>query len=207
MRYAFNSPCCAVLCCAVLCCAVQDLDLHCNFGLGDCSEPEVSLQPLAHLSALTGLNLGGCGMQRLPPGLRLPALRALALWSNRLAEGGEPALDCLTSMHRLTSLSLSANGLRELPGQVTALSALASLSMSRNRDAKRAWVLDLDLLPSLPALTHLDLAGCDLRFWPLELPKLKSLQVGLVVMVGVGGGWLAGASTRLLLCQWLVRNA
>jgi hypothetical protein len=185
-------PCCAA-------CA-QDLDLHCNFGLGDGTE--AALQPLSCLASLTSLDLGGCGMQRLPRGLRLPALRSLALWSNRLAEGGEDALSCLTDMPRLTALSLSANGLRELPPQVTVLSKLASLSLSRNRDAKRSWVLDLDLLPHLRALTQLDIAGCDLQYWPMELQQLHNLQVGAVRAGSRAGGiaWEWSARSSALCC-------
>ncbi|GAB4821279.1 hypothetical protein N2152v2_008325 [Parachlorella kessleri] len=158
---------------------LEDLDLHCNFGLGEGGEE--ALAPLLDLPSLTALDLGGCAIQRLPIAAKLPSLRKLSLWSNQLGQGGPHALACLVSMPRLTALSLSNNGLGALPPQATALTGLASLSMARNKPSghpaqQGTAALGLGMLPALRALTMLDLSGCDLRAWPQELRLLTNLQ-------------------------------
>ena len=138
------------------------MDLHCNFGLGEGGE--AALEPLLDLPSLTALDLGGCAIQRLPTAATLPALRKLSLWSNQLGQGGPQALACLVSMPRLTALLLSNNGLGALPPQTTALTALASLSMARNKPSAHpaqqgTAALGLGLLPALRSLTWLELSG------------------------------------------------
>lgn len=134
-------------------------------------------------SQLTSLQLLACWFSQWAghwAGCR--TLRALAglqdlAASGQMDEEGQPVppLPCLdlAGCSRLTALSLTECGLRELPPGLSTLSALQRCALSSNR---------LDRAYGWPGLTHLhqlsdlDLGACSLTTVPASLSRLTGLQ-------------------------------
>jgi Leucine-rich repeat (LRR) protein len=131
---------------------------------------ESQVQPLL-LPRLQALRLADCGLRRLPPQLA-GSFSSLSLSQNRklVALAPPSALPCF--VHSLQRLELDGCCLTALPEQLSALTALTHLDLSRNRKLCGGWQ---HLLP-LTQLRMLNLRSCDLEEVPEQLSALTALN-------------------------------
>lgn len=142
------------------------------------------LEPLAAATALTRLDLTMCRLERVPS--QVSALRRLALLdlgeNEALGWGSDEAFAPLEHAGSLTRLRLGYCGLRALPRQLGALSALRELDLSRNKplgEGSEAGFAPLAALAGAGALTRLELARCGLRGVPHALGMLGACLADL----------------------------
>ncbi|KAL4855412.1 Importin-5 [Chlorella vulgaris] len=131
---------------------------------------ESQVQPLL-LPRLQALRLADCGLRRLPPQLA-GSFSSLSLSQNRklVALAPPSALPCF--VHSLQRLELDGCCLTALPEQLSALTALTHLDLSRNSKLCGGWQ---HLLP-LTQLRMLNLRSCDLEEVPEQLSALTALN-------------------------------
>jgi hypothetical protein len=188
--------------------SLKELDLSFNaWPAGEAGRS--ALQPLAHLSLLTRLDLHSCGLESLPPQLSsLSVLRDLNLNSNAaLVRGGASALAPLGHLQALTRLRMCGCWVSRLPPKLPALESLVDLNLSGNEALGKWGEGALLCLERAPNLTRLDISWCGLASIPPQvtgLPALAELDLrGQEGLGGPGGG--GGALKELLRAPALVR--
>jgi hypothetical protein len=148
---------------------------------------EATWAPLAHLPALSRLEVRHSCLLAVPEGLA-PRLLALGLSGNkRLGEGGASAFTALEGLSALTRLDLSNCSLRGLPPQLSALSALADLRVSGNPGLGDGDGAAFAPLRHRASLTRLECWASDLKRVPWQLSALTGL-----VELSLAGSKLGG---------------
>jgi Leucine-rich repeat (LRR) protein len=178
-------------------CSLQRLRLCDNPGLGawgadadssvhvpECDAGSPAFRPLQHLTALTRLGMGGCGLVRLPGELSaLSSLAHLELPGNQqlgVARGGEGALRPLCHLPSLTRLCLSGClALRSVPAELKALPSLADLDLACSLEPEEGGEPALEPLRHLSSLTRLAFSRgmVPKRRLPAPLPALAAKGV------------------------------
>lgn len=175
---------------------LRELSVGFNRSLG-CGGEATAWQPLAHLAALTRLNLRRCGLESLPH--QMTALQQLAdvdVSDNEALGKGSRAVDDaergsfapLCHLPALTRLVALECGLADVPPPVSCLSSLSALLLSHNPKLGRG---SFQPLQSLGGLTQLVLGRCGLQHIPPELSAMGSLaELEVWYNPGLGKGGL-----------------
>ena len=145
-----------------------------------CRDLGNAFRPLAALASLTRLSLVGCWLRALPHQLAsLSRLADLSLGGNEpLGQGSGSSLQPLSHLGgSLTQLDLSYCGLVVLPPELAALTQLCSLDVRGH--PRLGSAVALGPLLGLPSLTHVDLRGCSVPAFSMELLALAEQGVAL----------------------------
>jgi Leucine-rich repeat (LRR) protein len=142
---------------------------------------DTSIEKALMPAGLTHLALNGCGqtgLTRIPP--KLATLSLLHCLSLQFMDQGAD-LEGLASLKHIRHLDLSNCSLSEIPGELTEIKHLSSLTLNDNEElGGRNNAARVGVLAMLPNLAVLEMRDCGLKAVPQSITNLTSLRTLLL---------------------------